>query len=164
MTTTPTHRLPRPGGDLFLTDGGLETVLVFHDGIDLPAFAAFPLLLQDAGRRRLADYYRPYLRAALDVDAGFVLETPTWRANADWGRMLGYGADDLARINRLAVDLLLELRDGWTGSRPCPSAAASAHAETATSRRTPARPRRTPTTTPRRSRPSPPHPPIWSPP
>ncbi len=118
MSTTPTRRPPGPGGDLFLTDGGLETVLVFHDGMDPPAFAAFPLLLQESGRRRLADYYRPYLSAALDVGAGFVLETPTWRANTDWGELLGYDADGLARINRLAVELLMELRDEWPGSRP----------------------------------------------
>ena len=28
----------------YVTDGGLETELVFHRGFDLPEFAAFPLL------------------------------------------------------------------------------------------------------------------------
>jgi S-methylmethionine-dependent homocysteine/selenocysteine methylase len=37
--------LPQPGGDrLFVTDGGRETTLIFHEGIELPEFAAFPLL------------------------------------------------------------------------------------------------------------------------
>lgn len=49
----PRAPLPQPGGASFLTDGGLETCLAFHDGLDLPAFAAFPLLADEDGRRRL---------------------------------------------------------------------------------------------------------------
>ena len=48
----------------FLTDGGLETTLVFLDGIDLPDFAAFPLLDTDDGRAALRRYYGPYLDLA----------------------------------------------------------------------------------------------------
>ena len=51
-------QLPQLGDRVFLTDSGLETTLIFHDGYDLPAFAAFPLLDDDQGRARLADYYR----------------------------------------------------------------------------------------------------------
>ena len=50
---TPT--LPQLARDrVFLTDGGLETTLVFHRGIDLPAFAAFPLLDTEEGRAAYA--------------------------------------------------------------------------------------------------------------
>jgi hypothetical protein len=45
--------LPQLQDRLFVTDSGLETELVFHDGIDLPCFAAFPLLATDAGIGRL---------------------------------------------------------------------------------------------------------------
>lgn len=105
------HPLPMQGETLFLTDGGLETTLVFLDGTDLPSFAAFPLLDDAQGRARLHRYYREYLDLARARGCGFVLEAPTWRANADWGAVLGYDAARLAAVNRRAIDLLVELRD-----------------------------------------------------
>jgi S-methylmethionine-dependent homocysteine/selenocysteine methylase len=102
--------LPQCGDTLFLTDGGLETTLVFHQGIDLPCFAAFPLVVSETGREQLRAYYRPYLETARERDIGFVLDTPTWRANADWGERLGYDLSDLAEINRASVELMADLR------------------------------------------------------
>jgi homocysteine S-methyltransferase len=93
----------------FLTDGGLETCLVFHDGIDFPDFAAFPLLDSDDGRDALARYYRAYLDLAAETSSGFVLDTPTWRANLDWGARLGYDATRLAAVNRRAVEFVKAL-------------------------------------------------------
>ncbi|GED96066.1 homocysteine S-methyltransferase family protein [Gordonia crocea] len=87
----------------WVTDGGLETDLIFHRGIDLPDFAAFPLLEDRSGRSELESYYRDYARVAAKADAGLILETPTWRANADWGARLGYGADELRRVNSEAI-------------------------------------------------------------
>jgi homocysteine S-methyltransferase len=86
-----------------LTDSGLETWLVFHRGLDLPDFASFPLLDDPAGRELLAEYFRDHARIAALAGAGVVLETPTWRANADWGARLGYDAEALDRLNRDAV-------------------------------------------------------------
>jgi homocysteine S-methyltransferase len=101
-----------PSGDaVFLTDGGLETTLVFHEGIDLPCFAAFPLLLTEAGRARLERYFTPYIRTALDRGVGFILDTPTWRANPDWGAKLGYSREAVADVNRQAVAWSAALRD-----------------------------------------------------
>ena len=94
------HSLPQLDGAPFLADGGLETSLVFLDGVELPAFAAFPLLADEEGRQRLRRYFEPYLRLAAERGAGFVLDTPTWRANADCGEKLGYDAKALAAINR----------------------------------------------------------------
>ena len=85
-------RLPQLGDDLFLTDGGIETVLIFHDGLDLPAFAAFDLLKDEAGTDALRRYYAPYLALAAEHGAGFVAESPTWRASPRWARELGYDA------------------------------------------------------------------------
>ena len=107
MTTLPQLSPSRP----FLSDGGIETDLVFHHGIDLPAFAAFVLLDRDGGPDALRAYYRPYLDLARRHGTGLVLETPTWRANADWGRALGYGPRALARVNRDAVALVRALAD-----------------------------------------------------
>jgi homocysteine S-methyltransferase len=104
------QHLPLTDGGLFLSDGGLETTLVYHDGIDLPCFAAFHLLKDDAGIARLFRYFESYISIARDHGCGFVLETPTWRANADWGSLIGYSKDTLADANRKAVGLMLELR------------------------------------------------------
>jgi S-methylmethionine-dependent homocysteine/selenocysteine methylase len=103
-------KLPQLTGSVFLTDGGIETSLIFLDGIELPYFAAFDLLKSEEGRSALRNYYSPYARLAKDRRLGFVLESPTWRASADWGEKLGYGKDDLARINRDAIALMAELR------------------------------------------------------
>ena len=93
----------------FLTDGGLETTLVFHQGLDLPDFAAFPLLDSDDGRAGLIAYYTPYLDLAERLGTGFVLDTPTWRANLDWGARLGYDAVGLAAVNHRAVEFVTSL-------------------------------------------------------
>jgi|tagenome__1003787_1003787.scaffolds.fasta_scaffold20933277_2 homocysteine S-methyltransferase len=103
---------------LLLTDGGLETVLIFSDGIELPAFAAFPLLSDAAGVAVLERYYRGFLDVAADAGAGFVLETPTWRAGPDWAAELGYPVDDLRRVADAAVVLGRDLLEGWPGAGP----------------------------------------------
>ncbi|MGI9605647.1 MAG: homocysteine S-methyltransferase family protein [Acidimicrobiales bacterium] len=93
----------------YLTDGGLETTLVFHDEIDLPDFAAFPLLDTPEGRSTLQRYFAPYLEIARRDGATFVIDTPTWRANPDWAARLGYDRAALARVNVAAVDFVRSL-------------------------------------------------------
>jgi S-methylmethionine-dependent homocysteine/selenocysteine methylase len=93
-----------------VTDGGTETDLIFHHGIELPEFAAFPLLDSVDGRALLTDYYAGYADIARLLDAGLVLEAPTWRANPDWGAKLGYDAARLTRVNRNAITFLSQLR------------------------------------------------------
>jgi homocysteine S-methyltransferase len=102
--------LPQLTGRPFITDGGMETTLIFHEGLELPHFAAFVLLDDDQGRETLRSYFRPYLDIARERGVGIVLDTPTWRANADWGGRLGYSAEGLADVNRRGVTLLEELR------------------------------------------------------
>ena len=108
------HRtsLPQLEGDLFLTDGGIETTLIFHQGLDLPEFAAFVLLDDDEGLDQLRGYYEPYLALARESGAGFVLESPTWRANPIWAERIGVSPEKLAELNRRAIALMEELRDG----------------------------------------------------
>lgn len=88
----------------WVTDGGLETDLLFHHGADLPEFAAFPLV-EDDRARILRGYFADYVSIAAAAGAGLVLETPTWRASPDWGVRLGYDAVALDRVNRAAVEL-----------------------------------------------------------
>jgi S-methylmethionine-dependent homocysteine/selenocysteine methylase len=111
--------LPQLSGGDFLTDGGLETSLVFHHGIHLPCFAAFPLVMSEGGRETLRAYFKAYLETAKQRKLGFILDTVTWRANADWGEKLGYSATDLAKIQRLSVAFAHELRAAYaTESTP----------------------------------------------
>jgi homocysteine S-methyltransferase len=103
--------LPQLSGDrLYITDGGLETTLIFHLGLELPDFAAFDLLRDEAGSEALRRYYEPYLEVARDQGVGIVLDSATWRASRDWGERLGYSAEELAEANRRAVALIEELR------------------------------------------------------
>jgi homocysteine S-methyltransferase len=112
--------LPLLGGRHFLSDGGMETTLIFQEGVDLPHFASFVLLASDEGRARLKAYYQRYLTIARRQGCGFVLDTPTWRANPDWGARLGYDAAALGDVNESAVSLLEELREHWqTPATPC---------------------------------------------
>ena len=103
--------LPQLDGGLFITDGGIETTLIFHDGLDLPYFAAFDLLRDPAGRAVLRRYFRDYASIAREHGRGMVLESATWRASADWGDKLGYSRKALANANRQAIALLEEVRD-----------------------------------------------------
>ncbi len=103
--------LPQLSGELFLTDGGLETSLIFDYGVDLPEFAAYPLLGTEEGRMLLDTYLAPYLDTARTHATGFVLETPTWRANRDWGALLSDGPDRLDALNRRAVAVAVRTRE-----------------------------------------------------
>src|SRR5512146_2361033 len=93
---------------IHLTDGGMETTLIYHDGIDLPDFAAFTVLASERGRSALASYYDAYLTVAEAHGLPIVLDTPTWRASSDWGARLGYSAEQLADVNRESVAFLRE--------------------------------------------------------
>ena len=97
-----------------LTDGGVETTLLFHEGFDLPCFASFPLLREERGRAALRRYFEPFLDTAQDHGVPFVLDTATWRANPDWGARLGYDDDALAAANTEAVEFARELAAGRT--------------------------------------------------
>ncbi len=111
LPSTPTSRVPLPQpGRRFLTDAGLETELVFKDGIELPHFSAAVLLETAEGRRRLTTYYESFVELARESGHGVVLETTTWRINPDWAERLGYDEIGRSRINHRAVGLLQDLR------------------------------------------------------
>jgi homocysteine S-methyltransferase len=110
--------LPQLGSDLFLTDGGLETTLIFHRGLDLPEFAAFDLLKSDQGTEELRRYFAPYIALARERELGLVLESPTWRANPRWADRIGYSEEELDRMNRTAISLMAEIRDASGAGAP----------------------------------------------
>ncbi|MEO0535146.1 MAG: homocysteine S-methyltransferase family protein [Cyanobacteria bacterium P01_A01_bin.123] len=98
---------------LFITDGGLETTLIFHAGLHLPDFAAFDLLKDALGYEALYQYFRTYARLAQTYNVGLVLESATWRASADWGTRLGYSTEALAEANHRAIALLKIISDKY---------------------------------------------------
>jgi S-methylmethionine-dependent homocysteine/selenocysteine methylase len=104
------QHLPQLKGDLFLTDGGIETTLIFQAGLDLPFFAAFHLLKDAPGTAALRRYFARHAAIARQHGAGFILESATWRASSDWGDKLGYSRRALDEANRKAIALLHALR------------------------------------------------------
>ena len=107
------NALPQLSDRLFLTDGGLETTLVFHEKMELPYFAAFDLMASLEGRAKLREYFRRYVLIALSSRAGFIFESPTWRASRDWAEKLGHSALELADMNRASIELMAALRSEY---------------------------------------------------
>jgi homocysteine S-methyltransferase len=120
ISSTPTStRTPWPDADTtIVTDSGLETWLVFHHCIDLPGFAAYPLVDDARGRELLVEYYERHLDIAAFVGAAALLETPTWRANPDWARHLGHDLDELGRLIDASIELLHGLRARHATDQP----------------------------------------------
>ena len=112
-------RLPQLADGLFITDGGMETTLIFRDGIDLPSFAAFDLLKNESGIEAIRRYFEPYLAVAREYGVGLILDSPTWRASRDWGEKLGYTTAALDVANRKGIALIEEIRMASKGG-PAP--------------------------------------------
>lgn len=103
-------RLPQLADKLFLTDAGMETFLIFHEGVELPYFASFDLMKNEQGAAQVRRYYERFIAMAKARGLGFVLESPTWRANLDWAGKLGYTRDTLAEMNRRTIALMAQMR------------------------------------------------------
>jgi len=108
--STSKNTLPQMNGGLFLTDGGIETTLIYQDGFDLPHFAAFHLFRDEKGLRALRRYFARHASIARKNGMGFILESATWRASRDWAEKLGYSAAELEEVNRRAIRLLREIK------------------------------------------------------
>ena len=104
-------RLPQLSGDFFLTDAGMETDLIFNHGINIREFAAHTLLPEVAGREARARYFRHFLSLALETQAGFILDSQTWKAHMHWAEDLGATEDELRHSNQNSVEFIAGLRD-----------------------------------------------------
>ena len=104
-------QLPQLTGELFLTDAGLETDLIFNHGIDIREFAAHTLLPDEVGRSALANYLRGFLKLANECDAGLILDSQTWKAHPHWAADLGTSLPELEEANHEAVRFIASLRD-----------------------------------------------------
>ena len=96
---------------VMLSDSGMETDLIFHEGFELPLFASFTMLDDVAGTEALRNYYRRHIQVARDAHVGFLFEAPTWRASIGWARQLGLDENAVADVNRRAIDLVVKLRE-----------------------------------------------------
>ena len=101
--------LPQQRGQMFVTDGGIETHLIFNGGHSFPHFTVFELNDSEAGRQVMRDYYAPYVEIVRRAGQGFLFDTNTWRANPDWGARVGYDAARLRAVNVAAVRLCREV-------------------------------------------------------
>ena len=97
-------------GMTMLTDGGMETTLIYRDGIELPHFAACELLRSEHGWRVLLDYFDENAAIAQEAGLPFNVDSPTWRANPDWSARLGYSRDEFEEVNREGIRLAEEVR------------------------------------------------------
>lgn len=111
-----TKMLPQASGALFLTDGGLETDLIFNHGVEIREFASHTLLASAPGRHALARYFRGFLSLARARKTGFVLDTPTWKAHRHWAKDLGSSEDELRAANLEAVNFVATLRAEFAGN------------------------------------------------
>ncbi len=110
------NELPQLSGDFFLTDAGLETDLIFNHGIEIREFAAHTLLPEPKGREALAKYLRGFLSLAYEKDAGFILDSQTWKAHMHWAEDLGTTDEKLHEANRDAIAFIAGLRDEYSGN------------------------------------------------
>jgi homocysteine S-methyltransferase len=111
MTTTPACRPPQ-----FITDGGIETHIIFNMGVELPHFSAFPLNDSTAGREVIRRYYRDYLPVARAAGRSFLFATDSWRASPDWADRLGYDRGLLKQNNVTSAALCAELADEFAAA------------------------------------------------
>ena len=110
------HSLPQLQGGLFFADGGLETDLIFNHRVQIREFAAHTLLPDPTGRARIADYFRCFLDLANQYDAGFILDSQTWKAHRHWANDLGASDAELREANRDSIAFISGLRDEFSNN------------------------------------------------
>ncbi|MCP4201259.1 MAG: homocysteine S-methyltransferase [bacterium] len=110
------NELPQLRGGFFLTDGGIDTDLIFNHGIEIREFATHTLLSDAAGRWAIADYFRPYLALADEVGAGFILNGQTWKAHTWWAADLDSNGEELRWANEDSIAFVAQLRDEFAAN------------------------------------------------
>jgi S-methylmethionine-dependent homocysteine/selenocysteine methylase len=107
------NQLPQLAGSFFITNGGLETTLIYHKKVELPCFASFHVLQNEAECEWMRNYLRTFVEIAQKYNIGYILESAGWRANPDWMRKLGYSDQDVIDVNRKAIELLYDIRNEY---------------------------------------------------
>jgi len=105
------NELPQLSGGLYFADAGIETDLIFNHGIEIREFAAHTLLPDPEGRAALAEYFRGFLALARDCDAGFILDSQTWKAHMHWADDLGATEHELREANEDSIAFIAQIRN-----------------------------------------------------
>ncbi|MGI8930774.1 MAG: homocysteine S-methyltransferase family protein [Sphingomicrobium sp.] len=108
------NALPQLSGETFLTDAGLETDLIFNHGVEIPAFAAHTLLASIEGRAAINRYFQGFLELARERNAGFILDSATWKAHRHWARELSSDPAELRSANEESLRFIDQLRDRFS--------------------------------------------------
>lgn len=99
------------GAGPVLTDGGIETRIMFGSGIEMePDIQVAGLLGDPQGRAALAGIYGGYIAAAAENHLPVVIGTPTFRASPNFVRRAGLEPAEVTVLNRRAVEFHLENR------------------------------------------------------
>ena len=101
--------LPRVDGTYYLTEGGIETEIMYKYGFELPHFAMFPLLDNPEALTAMKGIWQRSLRAAADNGFNAIMNGVDYRASPDWGALLGYTPDGLASMQMRAIDFLRDV-------------------------------------------------------
>jgi S-methylmethionine-dependent homocysteine/selenocysteine methylase len=108
--------LPQMSGDLYLTDAGVETDLIFNHGVEIREFAAFTLLPTPHGRAALTRYFEGFLDLAKERGTGFILDSVTWKAHRHWAKSLGIDVAELRAANEESIRFIAELRERFSAN------------------------------------------------
>lgn len=111
----PTGMPPQRAGKLWLTEGGIETEIMYKWGHDLPHFAMFPLLDDPAAAQAMRDMWRRTLDVAARHGYGAVMNGLDYRASPDWAALLGYSLDGLAEMQHRCIEFLRNLQEEYAG-------------------------------------------------
>ena len=101
----------------WIADAGLETVMIFLEGIDLPNFASFVLLDSKTGTDALTRYFEKFAHLAQKAGTGLVLDTATWRANMGWAGAMQLDASAIRLANLQATAFARACRDRHESDR-----------------------------------------------
>lgn len=105
------NSLPQIDKGPFLHYVGMDTDLIFNQGVDLPGFASYPLLETEDGRKLLRNYCDQLLALGREVGVGVILDTASWVANRDRGAAIGFDPQRLKSVNLASVDLIAQARE-----------------------------------------------------
>lgn len=109
---------PAGSGEIFLTESGSETEIMYRHGFDLPEFAMFPLLENPEAVPILRDMFRAQLDVAAEFGLSFLLTGLDYRASPDWGAKLGYSRQSLADANMAAIQFLRDVAQPYSDQIP----------------------------------------------
>jgi S-methylmethionine-dependent homocysteine/selenocysteine methylase len=95
---------------IILTDGGIETRIIYEFKYAIDDFESFELLEDESGRDILRQIYQSYADVGVRYGLPIQLGTPTWRASRKW-------TNDVFRINAVAAELVCEVAQHASGAR-----------------------------------------------